>query len=567
MDLRFVKDPIVRAALMAADLFLRDIARNENLTTDLGSLGGASSAASFVTVSAESNLSAERRLIAGTALSLSDGGPNGTISLGATLVAPAIVLGTAAAAGVANNMIRSDATIVAFDATTPADLASTASTGVIALAARRDHVHRFPTSLLSTANLATLTFTDNGSDMQLEGTLGFLKLLMPNGYSFQVTGNPTTVVSIIGTPGSGTTTIMAPQWAAGNPNTTFRCWDAKPPGGGIWTTATFVGYDATATTITQSATSDTANKAYMFRGSGPVVAGTNGGYAELAGLFLEGIRRIVTSPATITATGGIILECPTIGTDQYGIWIKNRTAQVAGTNRYGIKIDEHNSGTNRWGAHISNRIHAQSPAAQALTVLDLRQLATGAAAGAHINFDDKAGNPPSPNAGDLWRNGTSLNYRKDGATTVDLLAAAGGGDSISVNGVAVTDADFDNITPDPPDFDSPYEGLNVRWQRTGASPDDISAYIGLDKNGNEILGFQHVASAVDYIGISNSATGTPGTVSIVAQGSDSNVDIRLAGRGTTGKIVIDTPGASSSEAATRSLFAPLAAIAFMGCMG
>ena len=53
---------------------------------------------------------------------------------------PAIVLGTAAAAGVATTLIRSDATIVAFDATVPAAL-GTAAAGAAAVAARRDHVH------------------------------------------------------------------------------------------------------------------------------------------------------------------------------------------------------------------------------------------------------------------------------------------------------------------------------------------------------------------------------------------------------------------------------------------
>jgi hypothetical protein len=54
---------------------------------------------------------------------------------------PAIVLGTAAAAGAASTVIRSDSTIVAFDATVPADVTATAATGSAAVAARRDHVH------------------------------------------------------------------------------------------------------------------------------------------------------------------------------------------------------------------------------------------------------------------------------------------------------------------------------------------------------------------------------------------------------------------------------------------
>lgn len=60
---------------------------------------------------------------------------------------PAIVLGTAAAAGVATTPIRSDGTIVAFDVTVPVTQASAdaAATGVAAVAARRDHRHGMPT--------------------------------------------------------------------------------------------------------------------------------------------------------------------------------------------------------------------------------------------------------------------------------------------------------------------------------------------------------------------------------------------------------------------------------------
>lgn len=56
---------------------------------------------------------------------------------------PAVVLGTAAAAGSATTAIRSDSTIVAFDATAPTTSAigDAAATGSQAKAARRDHVH------------------------------------------------------------------------------------------------------------------------------------------------------------------------------------------------------------------------------------------------------------------------------------------------------------------------------------------------------------------------------------------------------------------------------------------
>lgn len=56
---------------------------------------------------------------------------------------PALVLGTAAADGVATGIVRPDATIAAFDATNPAATVpgDAAVVGVVAKAARRDHVH------------------------------------------------------------------------------------------------------------------------------------------------------------------------------------------------------------------------------------------------------------------------------------------------------------------------------------------------------------------------------------------------------------------------------------------
>ena len=64
----------------------------------------------------------------------------GTVVPSAT---PAIVLGTAATAGDANSVIRSNATIVAFDVTVPTTIQpdDAAAAGSIAFAARRDHKH------------------------------------------------------------------------------------------------------------------------------------------------------------------------------------------------------------------------------------------------------------------------------------------------------------------------------------------------------------------------------------------------------------------------------------------
>lgn len=60
--------------------------------------------------------------------------------------APTIALGSAAAAGVAATVIRSDATILAFDSTAPVTQAigDAAAVGAAAVAARRDHKHGMP---------------------------------------------------------------------------------------------------------------------------------------------------------------------------------------------------------------------------------------------------------------------------------------------------------------------------------------------------------------------------------------------------------------------------------------
>lgn len=69
----------------------------------------------------------------------------------------AVVLGTAAAAGVATTLIRSDATIAAFDATAPTTQAigDSATVGTIAFAARRDHLHGMPAFATNAVVLGT----------------------------------------------------------------------------------------------------------------------------------------------------------------------------------------------------------------------------------------------------------------------------------------------------------------------------------------------------------------------------------------------------------------------------
>ncbi len=86
-----------------------------------------------------------------TTLVLSPDGAGGVefrAEAGAIYGTPALTLGTANAAGSTDEVIRRDATILAFDATAPVTQAysDTAAAGTATVAARRDHKHGMPAS-------------------------------------------------------------------------------------------------------------------------------------------------------------------------------------------------------------------------------------------------------------------------------------------------------------------------------------------------------------------------------------------------------------------------------------
>ncbi len=101
--------------------------------------------------------------------------PNPTLGSGA-FGTPSVALGTAAVAGSSSDAVRTDSTIVAFDATVPSTQAfgDTASAGVAAVAARRDHKHAMPatpTSVSGNAGTATALQTARTIDgVSFDGT-------------------------------------------------------------------------------------------------------------------------------------------------------------------------------------------------------------------------------------------------------------------------------------------------------------------------------------------------------------------------------------------------------------
>jgi len=134
--------------------------------------------------------------------------------------------------------------------------------------------------------------------------------------------------------------------------------------------------------------------------------------------------------------------------------------------------------------------------------------------------------PSTQYAGQFWIDTTSSTwtlYIHDGTDDIQFATI-----DTSANTVNFTDSALDVVTDTTPqlggDLDS--NGNNILFDDgTGINDDDD----------NELIRFQKIASAVNQIDISNSATGNAPEIS--ATGDDTNIDLNLTPKG-TGSIII-----------------------------
>lgn len=237
--------------------------------------------------------------------------------------------------------------------TAPMALAGTSSGGTAEWASRGDHVHIFPQTLQSASGgTDSITLTQVGTDLTLTTTNSGLLSIELAGIGLDISGDssPSQVVSISGD-FDNNNTLLKSSWSGGSlTNKTVRCWDASYSAvSGAWSGSTIIGFDTVTFSLAPTATgSSQDNKAYCARLAGPVVSNSNGGYTEIATAYLSKPSRAVTANPPISLAATLLLEPPTIsGNTQAGILIRQGTAQIAASNRYGIFIDAQNSGTVR----------------------------------------------------------------------------------------------------------------------------------------------------------------------------------------------------------------------------
>lgn len=283
-----------------------------------------------------------------TAFGAAGGGP--------PFATPNITLGTVAAPGAANSVIRSDSTVVAFDTTVPAALAGTASTGAIALAARRDHVHIFPPILQSLTNLKQLTFSDDGTNTFLASNFGNLTISPASGNSIildplaPLPAATTPSVTVKMQPQATGATGLQPQYAGVDMNAgAVRAWNVLMAHTKQLIGSSIRGFDMTTFSTIPTAGSDANNTMQGAFLTGPLILNANAGFLGVEALYLQGARRLASNPA-LTQGNTLVVESTTIGSSiQAMAYFKQRTAQQTATTRYGILIDPQNSGTSKRG--------------------------------------------------------------------------------------------------------------------------------------------------------------------------------------------------------------------------
>ena len=245
--------------------------------------------------------------------------------------APSLTLGTSNVQGVAASAVRTDATILAFDATTPANV-GTAAVGAATVAARRDHVHATGAGTPSTQAMGDSAVTGSGPAAAMTDH----KHAMPSlGYGHTGNSSPAVSLTTASAFASATTSVSAATYADVTGVTVTLA-------SGTWlVTAQCTGSSVNAQAIMHVAITDASN-VVLSEGSQGIGASGTASVAQLG---------TVTVTAIVTATGAAIKMRAARGlTTITGTWV---AMNGAGTNTTNNLTDGSNKGTGIFAVRIA----------------------------------------------------------------------------------------------------------------------------------------------------------------------------------------------------------------------
>jgi len=423
--------------------------------------------------------------------------------------APNFTLGTSNAAGAAATHVLTDATIALFnDAGVPADLATAAADGTNAVASRNDHVHLFPTSLKSTANDFTLDLTDSGTRMLLlAGNADRFTINPPTSKHLFLCDTDDKLLRVGSASGSSKDKAHMQNTTAVQESSACK----------------YVILDR-----------NTQINWKMFAFKAQVTASNAGGegigiptciFALCHGVgnkpVFEQVGLEIEHDWSSSGSGGSSVAAS--GTGVIFRAMDNKSGAAKWTKTYGIRSEaQPNYVTTPLGGKFEDPVEIEGQAADtdrvAAHVLLLTQNSGGGAVGAHINMNDKGGDPATPATGNIWKSGTQLKIFDsmhinqgsvdtdtiiEGATDANLLHVDAGADAVGIS-TGTPDATLEvagtfHATGNAElDGDLNHDGTNAGFYSTAPTTKPASSTDIVD--GMLSLGLTTAGSAVGYYG-------------------------------------------------------------------
>ena len=467
IDTKNIKDKALRDELRKLDNFLRDLAPNVAALNAGGAIASkANKDEPYVVMSLSGDLDNERQLGATLPVSLSDGGAGGSATLSLDInalsqdVSPVastdFVVTYEATSGLNKKVLLDDLPSVP-SFTLPAISYGTAFVeGVASTSIRSDATLEYADALM-TATLETMTVSDSASVTQLDFSAAGWRINSLIGGIGNRTSNPVTNL-ILGVGNTETATVSNKTditarsilvaaggstldhtgyryqpLISGSGNLAFvrgyQCSPLFQPSGAL-TVAEYVGMEFL-TLFLSNATSITNLTNYKSVGLLGIATAEVSVPSAARGFQHQGFNESGTPPTPpfVEYTG----ERWALDITADESWYHEHIASGRFPH---IRLDDNVK--HRYGDTQDAEIFYDGSD----LVVDPRVVGTGVvsvlgqitstpvadtSAEVTLLLNDKANNPAAPVTGSLWRNGSALNYRKDGSTTVDLTAGGGGG--------------------------------------------------------------------------------------------------------------------------------------------